>query len=138
MTLNSALEDLRGTTLRAISGGLRALEYLSRLRNQAGSYGHWGLARVYGEMSARKALAQAHRTLVSQILSTPLRTLKEDAEFSSELAGVPAATYIQRLRELPLLPPEPGAGSARHLNSVLHALLILAQNRKPDAIRRAS
>lgn len=138
MTLNSALEDLRGTTLRAISGGLRALEYLSRLRNQAGAYAHWGLARVYGEMSARKALVQAHRSLVAQVLSTPLRKLKEDAEFSSELAGMPAARYIERLRELPLLPPEPGAGSARHLNSVLHALLILAQSRTPDAIRPAS
>jgi len=58
-------------------------------------------------------------------LSTPLRLLLEDVERSSELAGVAAEKYLESLAERDdgLLPKNPGAGSARHLSSVLHALL---------------
>src|ERR1700690_3234141 len=65
MTLNSALADLRATTLKAISGTLRKLQYLAGLRDAAGTYTHWGLARVHGELAATKALAEEHRSLVS-------------------------------------------------------------------------
>jgi hypothetical protein len=37
-----------------------------------------------------------------------------------------------------LLPEQPGAGSTRHLSSVLHALLGLVRNRERNATRRAS
>jgi len=80
MTLISALEDLQETTLRAIAGCLRKLEYVAGLRNQAGTYTHWGLVRIHGEGTAEKALTQAHRALLSQVLSTPLRNLEQDAK----------------------------------------------------------
>ncbi len=135
MTLNSALEDLRTTTLKAISGSLRRLEYFAGLRNADGTYGHWGLARVHGERAANKALDQEHRSLVSRILSMPLHQVLGDVERSSQLAGMTPAQYVERLRQqLDLLPPEPGAGAARHFNSVLHALSVLAKV-PPDAIR---
>lgn len=135
MALTSALEDLKETTLRAIAGSLRRLEYLSGLRNKEGGYAHWGLSRVYGELAARRALAQAHRATLSRILATPIKNLVEDAERSSELAGVPPTTYVERLSASSphLLPPGPGAGSARHLSSVLHALSTLIKNRTKDA-----
>jgi hypothetical protein len=141
MTLKSAFEDLRETTLQAISGCLRKLEYVSSLRHKREDYVHWGLGRVYGDPQANKALTQAHRTLVSQVLSTPIRELVEDINLSSGVAGLPPSTYLERLRKrgVDLLPSSPGAGSARHLNSVLSALSGLLKNRrKPDAIRRAS
>jgi hypothetical protein len=141
MTLKSAFEDLRETTLQAISGCLRKLDYVSGLRHKREDYVHWGLGRVYGDPQANKALTQAHRALVSQVLSTPIRDLVEDVEISSKVAGLPPATYIERLRKrgVDLLPSSPGAGSARHLNSVLYALSgLLKGQRKPDAIRRAS
>jgi hypothetical protein len=141
MTLKSAFEDLRETTLQAITGCLRKLEYVSGLRHKREDYVHWGLGRVYGDPQANKALTQAHRALVSQVLSTPIRQLVEDVEVSSRLAGLPPSTYLDRLRKrgLNLLPNSPGAGSARHLNSVLYALSGLVKDRrKPDAIRRAS
>ena len=130
MTLNSPLEDLRATTLKAIAGSLRRLEYLSGLRDSGGAYAHWGLARVYGDLAATNALAGEHRSQVSQILSTPLRILLEDIRLSSEVAGMPPTTYLQLLcsRSSDLLPPEPGVGSARHLNSVLHALSSLTRH----------
>ncbi|MGD0513301.1 MAG: hypothetical protein ABSA29_08380 [Terriglobales bacterium] len=135
MTLHSALEDLQETTLRAVMGCLNRLEYLSGLRVKEGSYEHWGLGRVYGELAAKKALARAHRSLLSQVLAMPIRNLVEDAKRSSEVAGLPPANYVERLSTATpnLLPYGPGAGSARHLSSVLHALSSLLKNPKGDA-----
>jgi hypothetical protein len=135
MTLHSALEDLQDTTLRAFAGCLKRLEYLAGLRDQAGSYEHWGFARVYGDAAAKKALARAHRSLLSKVLAMPIRNLVDDAKQSSEEAGLPPATYVERLTTTSpnLLPHGPGAGSARHLSSVLHALSSLLKNPKGDA-----
>jgi hypothetical protein len=137
MSLISAFEDLQQTTLKAVPGMLRKLEYLSGLRDSEGGYAHWGLTRVYGDLAAGRALAQAHRALLAKVLAMPIRNLVEDAEQSSKMAGVPASAYVERLSNtgVGLLPPGPGAGSARHLNSVLHALssLIRSRTRKRDA-----
>jgi hypothetical protein len=135
MTLHSALEDLQETTLRAFAGCLNKLEYLSGLRDKGGAYEHWGLARVYGDLAAKKALARAHRSLLSKVLAMPIRKLVEDAEQSSKVAGLPPETYVERLANTSpnLLPQGPGAGSARHLSSVLHALSSLLKNPKRDA-----
>jgi hypothetical protein len=140
MTLKSALEDLSHTTLEAVAGCLRKLEYLAGLRASAGDYGHWGFGKVYGRTTANKALGTAHREVVSEVLSTPLGRLLEDAERSSELAGVDPEQYLGDLaqRGSALLPSDPGAGSARHLSSVLHALLGLERTRERNATRRAS
>jgi hypothetical protein len=135
MTLISALEDLQETTLRAIAGRLCRLEYVARLRSEGGTYAHWGLVRVHGEGTADRALAQAHRAMLSDVLSTPLRNLEEDAERSSQVAGLPAKIYLEQLRGggVNLLPPSPGAGSARHLSSVLHALSSLVPHQRLGA-----
>jgi hypothetical protein len=135
MTLISALEDLQETTLKAVAGCLRALEYVSGLRDKERGYGHWGLAQVHGDSAAKRALAVAHRSTLSKVLAMPFRQLVEDAEKSSELAELSPAAYTERLaaNTTNLLPPEPGAGSARHLNSVLHALSSLLKNPKRDA-----
>lgn len=137
MPLFSALEDLQETTLEAIRGWLRRLEYVSALRDRAGGYDHWGLARVYGEETSKKALAEAHRALLSRILATPFRALEDDALESSGVEGTPAPEYLDRLSRgySQLLPPNPGAGSGRHLNSVLHALSSLLKNQRADANR---
>jgi hypothetical protein len=140
MTLKSALEDLSHTTLEAVAGCLRKLEYLAGLREPKGDYSHWGFGKVYGRATANKALGTAHREVVSDVLSTPLGTLLEDVETSSEKAGVDPEQYLGGLAQRgdALLPAEPGAGSARHLSSVLHALLGLERNRQRNATRRAS
>ena len=137
MPLFSALEDLQSTTLKAIKGSLRRLEYFARLRGKDGAYSHWGLSRVYGDLRARRALADAHRAELSAILGTSLRRLEQDVKNSSEEAGVTPDKYLDRLSAITseLLPPNPGAGSSRHLNSVLHALASLLKTPKSDANR---
>jgi hypothetical protein len=83
MTLKSALEDLSGTTLNAIAGCLRRLEYLAGLRSQGGEYVHWGFRETYGRANANKAIETAHYRAVSEVLSTPLGTLLQDVEIST-------------------------------------------------------
>jgi hypothetical protein len=136
MTLKSALEDLSKTTLGALADCLKRLEYLGGLRKLRGAYWHWGFSKVHGEAAAKKAFHEAHRAAISEVLSTPLRTLLQNAESSSNNAGIDPQGYLESLGQAELLPENPGAGSARHLNSVLHALLRLERNRKLNAIHR--
>ena len=140
MTLKSAFEDLSRTTLKAIAGCLRKLEYLAGLRAREGDYLHWGFRRIYGQASANKAIAAAHHEIMSEVLSTPLTSLLEDVESSSDAAGVRGEGYLEKLADDSerLLPKNPGPGSARHLSSVLHALLGLERNRERNATRRVS
>jgi len=135
MTLFSAQEDLQETTLKAISGFLRRLEYVAGLRDKEGKYAHWGLVRVYGEGASNRALAEAHSQALSRVLSTPIRNLETDLQKSSEHAGTSEREYLERLLRTgaQLLPPAPGAGSGRHFNSVLHALSSLRKARRSDA-----
>ena len=137
MRLKSALQDLSQNTLQALGDCLKRLEYLGSLRKSRGGYWHWGFRKLHGEAAAKKAFHEAHRAAVSEVLCTPLRTLLENAESSSSDAGVDPEGYLENLGKAELLPDNPGAGSARHLNSVLHALLGLERNRKLNAIPRA-
>ena len=101
---------------------------------------HWGLARVYGETAAQEALNQAHKSVFSAVLRTPLPKLLEDLGYCSKLAGVSPAAYLKKLRQrqAALVPANPGSGSARHLSSVLDALSHLLKAAPRAAIRPTS
>ena len=77
MTLKSALQDLRETTLAAISGLLGKLSYLASLRRREGGYLHWGLSLVHGEESSERALKAAQTEALSNVLRTPF----DDGQF---------------------------------------------------------
>jgi hypothetical protein len=132
MAILSAHEDLQVTTLKVIRGFLRRLEYVAQLRDKEGNCSHWGLVRVYGEIASNRALTEAHGQELSRVLSTPIRELEADLCVSSQHAGISAHEYLERLSatSAELLPPTPGAGSGRHLSSVLHALSSLEKARK--------
>ena len=132
MRLNSALEDLTNTTLRAVVGRLEQLQYLSSLRSAGGTYLHWGLQRLYGEQAAQEALIQAHHSILAGILATPLRELLEDLEECSAQAGLSSRNYLKKLLgcSVDLLPVNLGSGSAEHFNSVLYALSNLQRGRR--------
>jgi hypothetical protein len=132
MTLKSIKEDLQASTLRAVSGLLGKLEYLSGLREEDGSYSHWGLSRVHGEAATQRALSEAHRSVVSRILRTPVRSLLTDVRDSSVQKKMARGEFLEELkgRDGQLVPPHPSAGASRHLNSVLRALASLVKNRR--------
>jgi len=129
--LRSVKEDLQASTLRAVSGLLGKLRYFATLRQPDGSYQHWGLARVHGEAAAQRALAEAHRSLVSIILQTPLRKLVHDLDQSCAPNSQSSVEFLEGLqhRESESLPQDPSAGYRRHLSSVLHALSALTKIR---------
>src|SRR5579863_8215007 len=99
MTLKSALQDLKETTLAAISGLLGKLAYLASLRRAQGHYEHWGMEVVHGPDSSERALKTAHAEVVAGILRTPIALLEEDLEESSRGSGVAPQAYAEGMRE---------------------------------------
>src|SRR5580693_4677922 len=132
MTLKSALQDLRETTLAAVSGLLAKLAYLGSLRRKEGGYLHWGMSLVHGEESSERAMKAAHTEVLSAVLRTPISDLVEDLRESSQASEKSTGTYVNDMREQfnELLPSPQDAVSASHLNSVLVALSSLEKNRK--------
>ena len=129
MALTSAFEDLLSRTLAAIPGLLGRLEYLSSLKT-GGRYGHWGLTRVHGERAAQRAMVDAHKLLVGEVLQTPLEMLVEDSEAACAAQGRETPTYLEELRhrDSNLLPDGTlGPATTRHFSSVLSALSALTK-----------
>lgn len=132
MTLKSALQDLRETTLAAVSGLLARLAYLASLRRREGGYKHWGLSLVHGEESSDRALKVAQTEVLSKVLRTPISELVEDLHESSQLSNTTAEGYVEGMRQQfsELLPSPEDTAAAAHLNSVLIALSTLEKNQK--------
>jgi len=132
MTLKSALQDLKETTLAAVSGLLGKLAYLASLRHAEGRYEHWGMEAVHGGESSERALRTAHAEVVAGVLRTPLAVLVEDLDESSRASGVAPHDYVEGMRDRfeNLLPGErQDSPAARHLSSVLVALSSLKKDR---------
>ncbi len=135
MSLFSAFDDLLQTTLQSVEGTVKKLDYISGLRGgEPGEYVHWGLARIHGDREAQRAMAEVHRLVFSEVLSTPIRLLLEDVcqcSRQGEMAG-----YLDELqtRHNDMLPLNSSDGSVKHFSSVLHALLLLAQTRRETTL----
>lgn len=132
MTVKSALQDLKDTTLAAVIGLLGKLDYLASLRREHGKYEHWGMETVHGSESAGRALKAAHTEVMTGILRTPLAALEKDLEESSRARGVAPHDYVEQMRgRMDDLLPEGKQHSpaATHLSSVLLALSSLKKHR---------
>jgi hypothetical protein len=133
MTLKSALQDVKETTLAAVSGLLGKLAYLASLRRGRGRYEHWGMEIVHGQEPAERAFKSAHMEVVSGILRTPIASLVHDLEESSRGSKVGPQAYLEQMRDNfdDLLPEgRPNSPVPSHLNSVLLALSSLERNRE--------
>jgi hypothetical protein len=140
MTLKSALQDLKETTLAAVAGMLAKLAYLASLRRAHGRYEHWGMQTVHGPEGTQRALKTAHAEVVAGVLRTPMASLEEDLKESSRESGLGPHAYVEELRDRfeDLLPGErTDAPTAGHLSSVLLALSCLGK-RRGRATRSAS
>jgi hypothetical protein len=132
MTLKSALQDVKETTLAAVSGLLGKLAYLASLRRGQDGYQHWGMALVHGAESSDRAMKTAHAEVVADVLRAPMASLVDDLEESSRNSGVSARAYVEGMRGQfeDLLPgARKDSPAASHLNSVLLALSSLEKTR---------
>ncbi len=127
MTLRSALQDLRDTTLSALSGLLAKLAYLGSLRRGEGGYYHWGLSRVHGEEASNRALKAAHTETLSKVLRSPIASLEE--ELQQPDAGGESLVNRMQTHVNELLPSPADKTARRHINSVLLALSLLEKSR---------
>jgi hypothetical protein len=141
MTLKSALQDVRETTLAAVSGLLGKLLYLASLRREEGTYQHWGMSRVHGPESAERALKTAHGEVLAGVLRAPLASLTEDLEETSRSQGLQPQTCVQEMRgkfDDLLLEQRRDSPKATHLSSVLTALSYLEQAALEQSQSRAT
>lgn len=125
MRLQSALEDFEMNTLGAVPGSLGRLSYVGRLHDGNGTYGHWGLAKVYGD-DAQGAMRASHRVLLSAVLKKPLALLLNELAICSN-EHLTEREFLASLNNSPPKPVSPAA--LAHLRSVLSALLALVESR---------
>jgi len=131
MTLKSALQDIKETTLTAVSGVLGKLSYLASLRRH-GRYAHWGMEMVHGAEPAERAIKTVHTEIIGSVLRMPLAALLQDLQESSQATGITAQKYVEEMRgNFEDLLPEGRQNSPipSHLSSVLLALSSLERNR---------
>ena len=140
MRLKSALEDFTANTLGVVPGLLGRLSYLGSLHDGAGTYEHWGLARVYGNEAAQGALRASHRGLLFEVLKKPLAVLLKDVVVSCSNEQVTEREFLSTLAQSSPKPlPKPLSPAARaHLGSVLSALSALVESRDIGNLRDAS
>jgi hypothetical protein len=138
VALRSALEDFEGVSLEAIPGLLGKLRYLGELHDGRGNYSHWGIARVHGELAARRAIRASHVALMARVLRTPLRMLVEDLSSSANRGQLTPREFLLSLEMMQghvQLEHFVGA-SDRHFKAVLHALSALLQGQgNPAALQ---
>ena len=132
MTLKSALQDVKETTLSAVSGLLGKLAYLASLRHGHNGYQHWGMEMVHGPEATEHALKTAHAEVIAKILRKSLPRLVDDLEQSSRAHKMAPGDYVEEMRAnfADLLPEgRQNTPASTHLNSVLLALSSLERNR---------
>ena len=127
MRLKSALEDFAVTTLAAVPGSLGRFSYVGELHDGNGTYGHWGLSKVYGDDAAQRAMRSSHRSLLSEVLRKPLVELLKDVETSCANACRSETEFLNSLSDSPPKPLSPA--SRAHLKTMLAALSALVENR---------
>jgi len=135
MRLKSALEDFEANTLGAVPGLLGRLSYVGRLHDGKGTYGHWGLAKVYGDDAAQCAIRASHRVLLSEVLKQPLAVLLKDVPASCSNKQLTEREFLATLAQSSPKPLSPAARA--HLGSVLSALSALVESRNNANLRGA-
>lgn len=130
MPLTSALEDFERTTLQAVPGVLGKLRYMAELHDGQGGYVHWGMGRVYGEPTARRAIRSSHSAVITQLLKTPLRDLMNDLARSAAAANLTPGEFLYSVERVlsRAVPPGTVPAAQKHFMAVLHALSAVVQS----------
>lgn len=116
-------DRLYENALMLLPGPLTRLKYIADLRTPDGQYCHWGLATMYGEVEIQLGLAEAHRRILSDVLSAPF----SDLETETRASGLSDAGIHFLSEKFNLLMPQASDESVKHLKLVLFVLSCLPQ-----------
>ena len=138
--VEAARRDLADRTLAKIRGDLARLIYLASMRDyNTGEYHHEGLACMFTESVAGKAIASCHLDVFKRLVLCSVKELVEQLEFyartncssSSELAHVWAKLQPYRVT----VPLECSSLAGRFFVSNIKAALAILESRQLGAHR---
>lgn len=96
MQARTAHTDLFERTISRISSAVGRITYFVDL-NQAGTYSHWGLERLYGKAETESALSAAHTNCVLDFLRRRFPEQISGALDEARRLGVTAEDLLKRL-----------------------------------------
>lgn len=136
--VEAARKDLLERNLSKIRGDFARLVYLASMRNyNTGEYHHDGLACVFTESVAEKAIAVCHREIFRRVVLCPLNELVEQLELyaSSNCLGPSALVRIwERLQPYrAAVPLECSPLTTRFFVSNVKTALAILQSRQSRA-----
>jgi hypothetical protein len=140
--VEAARKDLAEQTLSKIRGDFARLIYLASTRNyNTGEYHHEGLACMFTENIAGRALASCHRDVFRRLVVRPLKELVEQLELyaSSNCSSTSELVRIwERLQPYRVtVPLECSPLAARFFVSNIRTALAILQSRHLRAHREA-
>jgi hypothetical protein len=113
-----ATDDFKKRTLNALPTLLEKLAYICSLQTEDGGYTHWGMARLFGQRSASKAIQSAHSATAIALISIPIQSIYDQF-----------LTAVDRPESAELLKPESFVlNSPANDDELLSAHLRLIQN----------
>lgn len=103
--IRTPIEDLRFYTLAAIPSLFGRIVYFANLRNeQNGRYEHYGLAVVFGEKDAERALRLSHQEAFQEWLACGMREQKRDLDLYFSEVHVETDSWLKRTGYKEFLP----------------------------------
>ena len=140
--VEAARRDLAERTLSRIRGDFARLIYLASMRNyNTGEYHHEGLACMFTESIAGRAIASCHRDVFRRLVVRPLKELVEQLElYASSNCSTPSelVRIWERLQPYRVtVPLECSPLAARFFVSNIRTALAILQSRHLRAHREA-
>jgi len=94
-SVRAAMDDLYQRTLASVPDDLGRLICVASTRDyNTGQYHHAGLAAVFSDDVASRALAQCHREIFEKLASSPVEALVAQLETYVQSTGAPAAEVL--------------------------------------------
>jgi hypothetical protein len=133
MRFYSPEEDIVVNTLAAIPSCIERLNFLLDIREADGEFAHWGLERVHGKTRARAAINQAYRSVLRDVLKTPVKNLCQEVEdLCADVEGQSNVEYFRRLRDAANVLSLKIQADELHLRFILDGLLLAAKGRRAN------